>query len=281
MYKRTSAENREVMVVREPDAKRGVWVNSHIWNRAKPVWLKAKSYMGWHGLVCLEESGIHQSLHESGTFDLGNLRGASVEIDTALATGRRYPKKYRLPKDGPELAGIDYSHTGKNNIVLDGHYLVDMRELGGGFMLVDSMGNPYASDLDLATRQRPGMSRAGQHLKNDAAHGGNPRAPEDNFLLEYDMNKTYQGQPGANPMHDPSQHGGGGASVVHAREGRRKGTKHWTPREPDGSFKPERLVVFLPEWNSRTSRIESNMYVFGSWGDFQQFAHANNLEFPF
>jgi hypothetical protein len=286
MYKKTSVEHCEVLVTREPDSRRAAWVNSHVMNRAKPPWLKASSGDGFFGLVCLSESELGGGhLKPAGTFDLGNLRGASAEVDAAIGS-RRMVNKFEMPSDGRPINGadgshkIDYHYTGHQNIDLKGHYLVEVTP--GKFMVVDSMGNPYASDLDLATRQRPGMSQAGDHLQNRYQSKNKIGGKEDDFLLEYEMNRSYHESAGASPMHNPTLHGGGGATVAYTRNnlaaGKIPGKDFWTPIR-DGGYKQERLVIFVPEWEN--GRIQSNMYVLESWGDFKAFAAANGLEFPF
>jgi len=287
MYKKTSAERCEVMVVREPDARRATWVNSKVWNRGKPPWLKASSGDGWHGLVCLSESELGGGhLEPAGTYDMGNLRGASAEIDHAIASNPK-PKKFKMPTDGRPINGadgshkIDYHYTGHNNVDIHGHYLVEVTP--GKYMVVDSMGNPYASDLDLATRQRPGMKQAGDHIPAADRYQSKNKigGAEDDLLLEYEMNRRYR-ESGGSVIHDPTLHGGGGATVAYTRNnlaaGKTPGKDFWTPKRGDG-YKEERLVIFVPEYVN--GRIRSNMYVLESWGAFRDFAHANGLEFPF
>lgn len=287
MYKKTSKQRCEVMVVREPDVRRATWVNSKVWNRGKPPWLKASSGDGWHGLVCLSESELGAGLEPAGTYDMGNLRGASAEIDQAIASNPK-PKKFKMPTDGRPIHGadgshkIDYHYTGANNVDIHGHYLVEVTP--GKFMVVDSMGVPYASDLDLATRQRPGMKQAGDHIPAGDRYQSKNKigGAEDDLLLEYEMNRRYHETPGASVMHDPTLHGGGGATVAYTRNnlaaGKTPGKDFWTPKRGDG-YKEERLVIFIPE--NVNGRIQSNMYVLESWDAFKEFAHANGLEFPF
>jgi len=283
MYKKTSEEHCEVLVTREPDSRRAAWVNSHVYNRGKPPWLKASSGDGWHGLVCLTEKELGGGqLKAAGTYDMGNLRGVTDEIDQAIAKNRMV-RKFEMPTDGRPINApdgslkVDYHYTGHNNVDIRGHYLVEVTP--GKYMVVDSMGNPYASDLDLATRQRPGMKQAGDHLtdryQSDKKIGG----AEDDFLLEYEMNRRYH-EAGGSTMHDPTLHGGGGATVAYTRNNKAAGiTKYWKPKDAAGNWKQERLVVFIPEWSN--GRIRSNMYVLSSWEDFKLFAQANGLEFPF
>jgi hypothetical protein len=144
------------------------------------------------------------------------------------------------------------------------------------------MGVPYASDLDLATRQRPGMKQAGDHLQQRYQSKNKIGGAEDDFVLEYEMNRHYHENPGASPMHYPTLHGGGGATVAYTRNnlaaGKLPGKDFWTPKRGDG-YKQERLVIFVPEWEN--GRVHSNMYVLESWADFKAFAGANSLEFPF
>ena len=286
MYEKTSVEHCEILVVREPDVHRAAWVNSHVGNRAKPPWLKAGSSDGWHGLVCLTEAELGGGqLKPAGTYDMGNLRGASAEVDAAIAS-KRTVRKFEMPTDGRPINGtdgshkIDYHYTGNKNVDLHGHYLVEVTP--GKYMVVDSMGNPYASDLDLATRQRPGMKQAGDHLQERYQSKNKIGGQEDDWVLEYEMNRRYHETPGASPMHDPTLHGGGGATVAYTRNnlaaGKTPGKDFWTPKRGDG-YKQERLVIFVPEWVN--GRIQSNMYVLESWADFKAFAGANNLEFPF
>ena len=286
MYKKTSEQHCEILVVREPDAKRATWVNSKVWNRGKPPWLKASSPDGWHGLVCLNKGEVGAGpLVESGTYDLGNLRGASPEIDAEIAA---HPKvtKFKMPTDGRPFLGakesqkIDYHYTGSNHIELQGHYLVEV--IPGKFMVVDGMGLPYASDLDLATRQRLGMKGAGDHLQKPYQSKNKIGGDEDDVLLEYEMNRRYHENGGTSPMHDPTLHGGAGATVAYTRNNLAAGKipvkDFWSPKVGDG-YKVERLVVFIPEWEN--GRIQSNMYVLKSWAAFKAFANANGLEFPF
>jgi hypothetical protein len=285
MYKKTSSENVEILVVREPDVARAAWVKSPVWTRGKPTWLKAKSSAGWNGLVCLKKAEIPGQLERTFVTNTHgdwkqNLRGVSAEIDAALdKLGDRPLAMYDMPKDGRAIGAagkdIDYNYTGKGNVELDGHLLVDVGE--GKLVVVDRLGVPYASDLDLATRQRPGMSEAGAHLKADPKR----RHVEDDPVLEYDMNRTYH-ESGGNAAHSPNQHGGAGATVAYTREnlknGKVPGKDFWSPKEGNG-YKAERLVIFVPKWNGR--KMISEMYVLESWGAFKDFAKANNLEFPF
>jgi len=282
MYEKTSEQHCEVLVTREPDSRRAAWVNSHVYTRGKPPWLKASSGDGWHGLVCLTEKELGGNLKPAGTFDMGNLRGASAEADHAISQ-KRIVRKFEMPTDGRPINApdgsykVDYHYTGKNNIDLRGHYLVEVEP--GKYMVVDSMGNPYASDLDLATRQRPGMKQAGDHLQDRYQSDTKIGGAEDDFLLEYEMNRRYH-EAGGSAMHNPTLHGGGGATVAYTRNNKAAGiTKYWKPKDAAGNWKKERLVIFIPEWLN--GRIQSKMYILESWADFKAFSEANGLEFPF
>ena len=281
MYKDASLKNREILVVREPSALRGVWIAAtEVWNRAKPMWMKMKSSAGWHGLVCLARAEVENvnTLQRSGTFDLNAFKGVSQEIDAAIAAvpNSRSVPKFRMPTDGRKLGlpemGIDYSHTGKNNILLQGHYLVEISH--EKFLIVDGTGAPYIPDLDVAMRQQPGNKTAGSHLSKPGQV-----VPEDDFVVEYHMNERYKAA-GGHPTHDPSQHGGIGASIVYVLNAIKKGKSHWSPRLKDGTYQRERLVIFVPELDTH-GRMSSNMYVLEGWGDFKTFAEANGLQFPF
>ncbi len=293
MYKQSCVKQREILVVREPDVLRSLWIKAvHVYNNAKPMWLKAKSSAGWHGLVCLTEAeafglkGKHMSTLQQapGMFDLGNFKGVSPEIDAIIAEGR-YREMYDLPTDGRDFgAAIDYEATGKNNVNLKGHKLVDAGE--GKYIIVDALGRPYVSDLDLATRQQVGTAHAGDHIQPHAPPG-RAASPEDNIIAEFDMNQMYW-QAGGHPFHAPNNHGGKTGSVGfeiagQAIDGTRAAAglppqKRWKPKEADGSWKKERLIVFLPELVG--GRVESKMYAFDGWGDFKKFAELNNFEFP-
>lgn len=275
MYKKTSEQNREVLVVREPDAQRATWVNSTLHHNSKPAWLKAQSSKGWHGLVCLDAAAVKGNLKPSSPFDVAGLRGFNAALDAEHLPSRL--PTYEMPLDGREISGIDYHYTGNKNVELQGHKLVN---IGGKYLLVDAMGRPYVSDLDLATRQRPGLSNAGDHIDPKLKKHGNAFA-EDSPILEWEMNQLYH-KSGGHLTHNPNNHGGAGATAVYTREGLKAGKKpgvdnFWTPKTPDG-YKQERLVIFIPEWNGRA--IQSQMYVLNSWADFKAFAKANNLEFP-
>jgi hypothetical protein len=202
-----------------------------------------------------------------------------LALATKMATVMEHlPAKlptYEMPLDGREMGGIDYHYTGDKHIELQGHKLVDV---GGKYLIVDALGRPYVSDLDLATRQRPGLSNAGDHIDPKLKKAG---ALEDSPILEWEMNQLYH-KLGGHPTHNPTNHGGAGATAVYTREGIKAGKKpgvdnFWTPKTADG-YKQERLVIFIPEWNGRT--IRSQMYVLNSWADFKAFARENNLEFP-
>jgi hypothetical protein len=274
MYKKTSESNLEILVVREPDAQRAVWVQSTMHQNAKPTWLKARSADGWHGLVCLKKSDVTGTLKRASLdFDTAQVRGFNPALDAEHLP--KHLPTYEMPLDGrPMGAGLDYHYTGHENIMLQGHKLVD---LGDRLLVVDALGRPYVSDLDLATRQRPGASEAGSHLPARDGRG----AVEDNPMLEWEMNQEYR-RAGGNPTHDPLQHGGGGATVVYTRmnlkEGKVPGKDFWSPKTPDG-YKKERLIIFVPE--KVGLGIQSRMYALDSWGDFKAFAEANNMEFPF
>jgi hypothetical protein len=277
MYKRTSEKNREILVVREPDAQRAAWVKSNMQQNAKPPWLKARSKDGIHGLVCLRKADVPGPLKPAGQFEVAQLRGFNEAFDAEHLPS--HLPMYEMPLDGRKIGNnqeIDYHYTGHGNIELRGHKLVD---LGDRFIVVDAMGRPYVSDLDLATRQRPGLSQAGAHLPQRKPGEG---SLEDHPMLQYDMNQEYH-RAGGNPTHNPNLHGGGGATVVYTREnlanGKVPGKDFWTPREADGSYKKERLIIFIPEWVN--GRIQSRMYAFDSWADFKTFAKANNMECPF
>lgn len=275
MYKRTSEQKREILVVREPDAQRASYVNSTMQQNAKPPWLKARSPDGFHGLVCLKKSDMTGTLKPAGTFEVAQIRGFSEALDAEHLPARL--PMYDMPTDGRSMgSGMDYHYTGSGNIELRGHKLVD---LGDRLLVVDAMGRPYVSDLDLATRQRPGLSQAGAHLPQRKAGEG---ALEDHPILQYEMNQEYH-RAGGNPTHSPNLHGGGGATVVYTRENLAAGKKpiddFWSPKQRDGTYKNERLIIFIPEWVN--GRIQSRMYAFDSWGDFKVFAEANNMECPF
>ncbi len=259
-------------MVREPDAQRGAWVGSGLQHNAKPAWLKARSAEGIHGLVCLTKADVTGQLKPAGTFNVAQLRGFNAAFDAEHLPA--HLPMYEMPLDGrPMGKGLDYHYTGHQNVVLKGHKLVD---LGDRFLVVDAMGRPYVSDLDLATRQRPGLSQAGAHLPEWKSG-----SVEDHPMLEWELNREYQ-RAGGHPTHNPSQHGGRAATVGYTREnlaaGKVAGKDFWSPKTADGGFKQERLVIFVPEWNGKA--VESHMYVLDSWGAFRDFAKANNLEFP-
>jgi len=220
------------MVVREPDAQRASRVNGTVMNRAKPPWLKAGSADGWHGLVCLSESelGGAGGLKPAGTFDMGNLRGAGTEVDASIGN-RRMVKKYEMPTDGRVIAAadgsvkIDYHYSGHKNVDPHRHYLVEVTP--GRLMVVDRMGNPYASDLDLATRQRPGMKQAGdRHTDRYSARDSNRQkigGREDDMVL---AQRAGRGQNSGQGFLDPK-------------------TPRWLQKK--------RLVIFVPEWEHDAS----------------------------
>src|SRR5262249_33978658 len=154
------------------------------------------------------------------------LRGFNAAMDA-----ERLPPKlamYDLPLDGREMGppgkAIDYHYTGNGHVELRGHKLVDLGD--GKMLVVDAMGRPYVSDLDVATRQRPGLDGAGDHLPQEFARDaqgnvlkdqqGRPIALEDHPMLEYELNRDYH-RAGGNPTHNPTLHGGGGATVVYTR----------------------------------------------------------------
>jgi hypothetical protein len=276
MYKRTSEQKREILVVREPDAQRAAWIDApNVHHNSKPTWLKARSPDGYHGLVCLPKADVPGPLKPAGTYQTGQIRGASAALDAEHLPARL--PMYEMPTDGRPMGkpgeGIDYGYSGKGNVELKGHKLVD---LGDRYIVVDALGRPYVSDLDLATRQRPGLSQAGAHLP-----AGKPGHIEDSWALEYEMNREYT-RSGGHPTHNPNNHGGAGATVVYTRENlanhKVPGKDFWTPIK-DGKWKQERLVIFVPEWNGK--KIESKMYVLESWEAFREFAKENGLEFPF
>ena len=296
MYSESCKNKREILVVREPDTRRMTWIEAqHVMHKAKPPWLKASSGEGWHGLVCLPKHTIggpphNPPLRASGNFQMGNFRGVTTEIDSAIAA-RPHAQMFDMPTDGRPMGepgkGIDYGYTGHNNINLQGNKLID---LGDSYLVVDALGRPFISDLDLATRNQPALEingqkipqKAGQHLAGTPSLTGKPSAHrEDNTALEYDMNQLYHNHPGAHASHEPSQHGGGGATVIYTienmKQGKIAGKEYWTPKTKDG-WKKERLVIFVPEWNGHS--VEPKMYVLDSWEAFRDFAKANYLEFP-
>ena len=272
MYEESCQREREVLVVREPDAQRLAWVSGDMPNNAKPCMLKARSPDGWHGLVCLKRSDVSGSLKRSAaSFDVQNLRGYSKNFDA-----EHLPAKlpmYDMPMDGRDLgSGIDYHYTGKDHVELRGHKLVD---LGDRMLVVDAQLRPYISDLDLATRQRPGLSKAGAHL---------PGKGEDSPVLECKLNESYH-RNGGNRSHLPSRHGGRTASVgyneFNLAAGQIPGKNgFWGPHAdtPTG-YKTERLVIFLPE--AVGNRIVPKMYAFEGWAQFKTFFEANQMQFGF
>ena len=148
--------------------------------------------------------------------------------------------------------------------------------------MVQTPGSSYSTGVDLATRQRPGLSNAGDHLERTGSARAKEFHPEDDLLLELDMNREYA-RFGGHVTHNPTNHGGGGATVVYSKQGVKAGKVpgkdgFWSPKTPEG-YKVERLVVFIPEWAG--TFIRSKMYVFESWGDFKLFFEANHFDFPF
>ena len=270
MYKEASERNREVLVVREPDAQRLAWVTGEMPNRAKSCMIKAKSGDGLHGLVCLKRADVTGSLKPAGTYSLEKLRGYNKGFD-AESLPASLPC-YEMPMDGRKMGpGIDYDYTGKNHSELAGHRLVD---LGDRYLIIDAQGRPYIADLDLATRNRPGLSKAGAHL---------PGKGEDSPVLEAKLNEAYH-RYGGNSSHYPAQHSGRAATVgyneANIGAGKIPGLDFWGPQDNTKSgFKTERLVVFLPEAVHGT--IRSKMYVFRGWSDFKIFFESNGMQFGF
>lgn len=272
MYKESCEREREVLVVREPDAQRLAWVSGDMPNNAKPCMVKARSPDGWHGLVCLKRSDVTGSLKRSaGSFDTQKLRGYNKHFDAEHMPARL--PMYDMPMDGRDLgSGIDYHYTGKDHIELKGHKLVD---LGDRMLVVDSQGRPYIADLDLATRQRPGLSKAGAHL---------PGKGEDSPVLECKLNESYH-KHGGNRSHFPAQHGGRTASVGYNEFNLAAGevpgkNGFWGPQaDTPSGYKTERLVIFLPE--AVGNRIVAKMYAFEGWAQFKMFFEANHMQFGF
>ncbi len=273
MYKRRSESKREIIVLREPDATRLAWVRSSLHHNSKPPWLKARSKDGMHGLVCLPKSEVGGALKPAGHFETAQLRGGTPFDAEHLPS---HLPMYDMPLDGRPMGkpgqGIDYHYTGHENVSLQGHKLVDM---GDRYLVVDAMGRPYVADVDTVLNHRPGLSETGAHLPT---WKGNK---EDHPIIEWEMNRDYE-RLGGHPTHNPANHGGRGATVAYTLEnierGAIPGKDYWTPKEADGSFKSERLVIFVPEWTGRG--IESRMYVLDSWGALVEFARGNNMKLP-
>jgi hypothetical protein len=294
-YKQISARHNEVLVLREPSARRLDLLRSKVWIGGKMTWLKAKSKLGWGGLVCLKATDVGLSLERTAKgYDLGHLKGLNAEIDAMIATGKyKDMPMYEFPKDGRTIEGIDYSQITiiKKNppkqahdryLELEGQYLV--RIDADRYMVVDKVRGPYTEDVDIATRDRAGQNKAGAHLPEGRP---NKRYQEDDMQLEDEINREMirNGAPGADSLYSWALHGGGGASPRHVRIAKERGEKHWSPlldkKHPELGFQKERLVIFLPVKKGRNGQVTSEMFTFKSWEDFETFSHKNGLEFPY
>lgn len=241
VFRSRSARNREMIVLRGPSEQRLRWLKGlKGWADGKPEWIKAKSKMGWLGIVGIPKTPEIEAVVAKGArsnYPMGNLKGAFPEMDDFIAQNPTRPA-YEVPYgekmtvNGSKV--FDWDAAGSKYALAKGAKLVDV---GDRYIVVGALGRPILQDLDLGSIYKFGTSSPGSHLPSGRGN------PEDHFLAEEVMN--YEFFKATGEVYNPIKHGGAGGSARHAVEGRKAGKPHWTPRQGTG-FIDEELYVYLP-----------------------------------
>lgn len=277
VFRERSRTQNEMIVIRGPSLERIEWLTKlRGWLDGKPEWIKAKSWMGWHGIVGIPKTAEIEAIVTAGkrsNYPMGNLKGVFDEVDDYIAKHAQRPayevpygKNFNDPVKGKPV--FDWDAAGANYSLAKGAKLVD---IGDRYILVDALGRPICQDLDIGSIVKMGTPTPGAHLPSGKGN------PEDNFLAEDIWNyrffqKTWE-------MYNPIKHGGAGGSARHAVENRAAGKKHWTCREGSG-YLDEELFVYLPVPGPGGSR-SSDVFHFKGWGEFEEFCKLNGIPFGF
>ncbi|MDX2267235.1 MAG: hypothetical protein NW208_03960 [Bryobacter sp.] len=277
VFRERSAKQNEMIVVRGPSSERLQWLTKlRGWIDGKPEWIKAKSWMGWHGIVGIPKTAEISAIVEQGArsnYPMGNLKGVFKEVDEYIAKNATRPayevpygKNFTDPVKNKKV--FDWDAAGANYSLAKGAKLVD---IGDRYIVVDALGRPICQDLDIGSIVKLGTPTPGAHLKSGKGN------PEDNFLAEDIWNyrffqKTWY-------MYNPIKHGGAGGSARHAVENRAAEKPHWSCRE-NGGFIDEELLVYLP-YRDSAGRMTSDLFHFKGWGELEQFCKANDIPFGF
>jgi hypothetical protein len=303
-WRERCAKEREITVLREPDPRRKALLEKlHGWVQGKAEWIKAKSWMGWHGIVGIPKSAEVVAAMKGmkrcpNNYKMGNLRGASPEIDAYIASHAERPM-YEIPigvnfkvegvKDGKlkVLDAFDWKagqhkpqirqsrmEGGKMITIPGGHeaegyFFVD---IGDRLIIVDRMGNPVIQDVDIGgIWKKPGkgeVSEPGAHLESGKTN------PEDNAELADAINyKISQKEGFLMGVYNVIFHGAAGGSARHTARG-----GAWNPRGKDGSYDHEKLFVYLPV--KTLTGWKTELVVFEGYPHFIRFCKANGLGCP-
>lgn len=276
VFRRRSAANGEMIVIRGPSSDRLSWLQKlKGWIDGKPEWIKAKSWMGWHGIVGIPKTPEIRAIVEQGArsrYPMGNLRGVFEEVDAFIAQHSTceafevpYGKNFTDPIKGKKV--FDWDAAGANYSLAKGAKLVD---IGDRYILVDSLGRPICQDLDIGMMQKLGTPHSGAHLPKGRGN------PEDNFLTEEVMNYQFYSETGN--MYNPIKHGGAGGSDAHIFHAKAAKQGHWSPRE-GGGFAEEPLYVYLPKDRGKGSTAE--LFKFKGWAEFEIFLKENHFPYAF
>lgn len=152
-------------------------------------------------------------------------------------------------------------------------YLVDMGQ--DQFLIVDSLGQPFIQDVDVALIQAKRQRGDGwAPLGTDAK--GNQRSGPDNLVNEDAMNnrvKALEWEKGNASTYNMVLHGGNGASPMYLDP--KTGRVKWSPLRKDGTWQQEELVIFLP------TKKGPRAFKFPGWKELGKFCDDNGLAFPY
>lgn len=284
-----AAREGEMIVIRGPSIDRMAWLEKLSgWLEGKPEWIKAKSWHGWHGLLCIPKvPEVTAALKvPKPAYQMGNLKGVFEEVDRFVDSHPTCPS-YQVPYglkleyqyEGKTYKAFDWDASGPKRAEAAGYRLVD---LGDRYLIVDSLGRPVCQDLDLGAIQRigtPAGAIPGSHLPSglrgkDPKTGVQKSGFEDNFEAEDMMNWKISQETGY--MYNTIKHGGAGGSARHRAVG-----GAWTPRPAKKDWNEE-LYVFLPVSGAgKTARL----FKINGWGEMEKFWNANKAlfgsDFPF
>lgn len=275
-----AARDGEMIVIRGPSLDRMAWLEKlQGWLEGKPEWIKAKSWHGWHGLLCIPKvPEVTAALRTpKPPYAMGQLKGVFEEVDAVIATKPICPS-YEVPfglelkykYQGKEYKAFDWEAAGVKHADAQGYRLVD---IGDRYLIVDSLGRPVCQDMDLGAIQRIGTPAGGQpgsHLPSGRRKGN----PEDNYAAEEMMNWEMSLDSGF--MYNAVKHSGAGGSARHRARG-----GPWTPRGTPKDW-DETLYVFLPVAGAGKN---ARLFKIDGWGEMEKFWNANKAlfgsDFPF
>jgi hypothetical protein len=298
VFLKRARENSEMFVIREPSNDRlAVLKGTSGWADGKPEWIKAKSSTGKFGIVGFKVTDEAVAIIEAGRpsrpYPSGNLKGIAPELDAIIAKNPNLPswevpygKTFKEPEKGMKV--FDWDAAGANHSLARGARCV---KIGDRYVIVDALGRPICQDLDIGAISKRGQKEGGEHLspsqlrqqmEKEKRQGKARNFPEDDFYAEEVMN--YQifeatGQ-GANMI----KHGGLGGSNRHISESIKKDINnkdkmHWSPLREDGSYDPEKLIVFLPI--KEGERMTAGCFEFAGYAELEVFCKANHFPFNF